>query len=251
MIFCTIPTYTGCTLLTPSLLGHVPNALEYASASPILHIDIGKGNAANAALQAKLRLAYEFYSSVIKLIVEWDSPPIFIDAVVPDDWDARRNLVLAARFERYAEKLRGMGNDVGVRVRFIAVARRFLEEGRIPEPLLSYDGLAIDANTNTSTRENVKCSREPEKCLKIIERGASIIREALEERGGGGVTHLMGPPIRKVLLPLIKSNITFDTVDGTGWRLDIQQIKWRNGKVYENLISNLILLNKYMARSPF
>ncbi|MFP3307392.1 MAG: hypothetical protein RXN93_08710, partial [Thermocladium sp.] len=171
--------------------------------------------------------------------------------VVPDDWDARRNLVLAARFERYAEKLRGMGIDVGVRVRFIAVARRFLEERRIPEPLMSYDGLAIDANTNTSTRENVKCSREPGKCLKIIERAASIIREALEERSGGGITHLMGPPIRKVLLPLLRSGVDFDTIDGTGWRLDIQQIKWRNGKVYENLISNLILLNKYMARSPF
>ena len=250
MIFCTIPTYTGCTLLTPSLLGHVPNALEYAAGSPILHLDIGKGSAANAALQAKLRLAYEFYSRMIKLVGEWDSQPIFIDAVVPDDWDARRNLVLAVRFERYAEKLRRMGTDVGVSVRFIAVARRFLEEGSVPEPLLSYDGLAIDANTNTSTIENVKCSREPGKCLKIIERGAPIIREALEERGGG-VTHLMGPPIHKVLLPLIKSKITFDTVDGTGWRLDIQRIKWRSGKVYENLISNLILLNKYMARSPF
>jgi hypothetical protein len=250
MIFCTIPTYTGCALLTPSLLGRVPNALEYASASPILHLDIGKGSAANADIQAKLRLAYEFYSRMIKLIGGWDSPPIFIDVVVPDDWDARRNLVLAMRFERYAEKLRGMGSDVGVRVRFIAVARRFLEEERIPEPLMSYDGLAIDANTNTSTGENVKCSREPGKCLKIIERGASIIREALEKRGGG-ITHLMGPPIRKVLLPLLRSGVDFDTMDGTGWRLDIQQIKWRNGKVYENLINNLILLNKYMTRPPF
>ena len=114
---------------------------------------------------------------------------------------------------------------------------------------MSYDGLAIDANTNTSTRENVKCSREPGKCLKIIKRGASIIREALEGRSGGGVTHLMGPPIRKVLLPLIKSNITFDTVDGTGWRLDIQRIKWRSGQVHENLINNLILLNRYMTSS--
>ena len=61
----------------------------------------------------------------------------------------------------------------------------------------------------------------------------------------------MGPPIRKVLLPLLRRGVDFDTIDGTGWRLDIQQIKWRNGKVYENLISNLILLNKYMTRSPF
>ncbi len=236
----------------------MPDAWDWARGAVIVHADIGKGAASTQTdLWGKIRAAYKFYRNIITTVGDWGSPyrPMYVDVIVPDDWDAGKNLWLSKAFLDYGKKLEKAAVERGVNLRLLAVARRFIGDNglvaNIPKPLLQYDGLAIDANTNTSTMQNIKCSREPGKCLDVLRLAIPAAYDALQP--GGGVIHLMGPPMRRVLQPLTQDReITqlIDTVDTVGWRLDIQRLKFKakreGGEWREGVANDLSLMNKYL-----
>lgn len=256
---CSLPSTSGCVLLTPGLIGRVPNAWGMAEGAVTLHVDIGKGAAMRGGAWGKVRLAYRFYGEVLRTAAGLEEPPRFIDFIVPDDWSAAANAWLAHAFKPVARKLGREAARLGLNARFIAVARRFMARGEggeltprgVPRELLEYDGAAIDANTNTTLEgENIKCSREPGKCLSVIRAAAPLVRDAVGEEG---VLHLMGPPMRRVLQPLMYDPTArlFDTVDTVGWRLDVQHVKHEAKKrgaagLNETLLTDLVMMRKYL-----
>lgn len=216
MIIFSVPPVDGI-VITPGLRRYVTDDMMRSVAFALL--DIGISGARDDAAR-KARRAYEFYIDLLKELAGLDTPPAHIFLVVPDAFDIRQHLRLAETFKTYAKKIETAWGRV-FELRFLFVTRRFLREerldvetfGRLTRFVESFSGVAIPANVDTASERDVKCAREPDTCLRHINRALDLFATA-EWR------HLLGPPLRSVLSRYLR-DVRVDSADTTSHRLDL------------------------------
>ncbi len=211
------------------------------------------------ALGSKVKLAYRFYSSVIKRIEDntvrefnvfkainethdelYTASGGVAFIVIPDDWNLHTHIKLAAAWlasQEHGVIIKRL-NDLNYRVHDVLVIRRVIE-GLIPEPKVNLEPYApfikaygdslvyaIDANVNTSMRNReIKCRHHPGECITNI----NIVADALVNALGNPWIHLMGPPPKLILSKFINkptdttghTSNAIKSADTTGHRLDI------------------------------
>ena len=261
-VFSTIPPYL---VISRGLLRYVRDVV-FSGVEFLL--DIGFEIARKRGLE-KLQLASKLYLNLANTVVqefkraEYDWCNLKIILIVPDSWDLKENIKLAKKWFTNYRWVRGRIEALGFNVEEYVAIHRCLTydplfnyaELKIPEELQAFDGFALGTHENTVTCRNIKCGEDlknAQECITINKLAIKLLRERF---GYSRRIHLLGPPLRTVLIPLINDGVKFDSADTTSYRLDILHFahmsKKNRGKSSAKEYTSNIILTQWLYTRYF
>jgi len=259
-IFTTLPPYL---VISRGLLKYVK---DYIFSGTEFLLDIGKELASKSSLE-KCQIASKLYlkltSEIIKCFkesgYEWVNLKILM--IVPDSWDYRENIKLAQEWLRNYRWVRKKIEQLGFIIEEYVVLHRCLKlstlfddaELSVPEVFENFEGYALGSNTNTVTNQDIKCGENRKNAKRCIEINRTAVKLIREKYGDSRKIHILGAPLKMVLIPLIHDGVKFDSADTTSFRLDILHYAYKEyvktgREVMRDISKSLILVQWLMSR---